>query len=109
MNQGPRYVRLMEKSRGLKSRATVPLSCIMCCGELVARAVAARLAAYPGGEGEEAAWTCGDGMGGGSQISSTPWGEGEEAVWTSGDGKVAGSQIGSTPWGRGRRGSLESW
>jgi hypothetical protein len=27
MNQGPRYVRLMEKSRGQKSRATVPLSC----------------------------------------------------------------------------------
>jgi hypothetical protein len=26
MNQGPRYVRLMEKSRGQKSRATVPLS-----------------------------------------------------------------------------------
>jgi hypothetical protein len=26
MNQGPRYVRLMEKSRGKKSRATVPLS-----------------------------------------------------------------------------------
>jgi hypothetical protein len=25
MNQGPRYVRLMEKSRGQKSRATVPL------------------------------------------------------------------------------------
>jgi hypothetical protein len=25
MNQGPRYVRLMEKSRGKKSRATVPL------------------------------------------------------------------------------------
>jgi hypothetical protein len=26
MNQGPRYVRLMEKSRGKKSRASVPLS-----------------------------------------------------------------------------------
>ncbi len=26
MNQGPRYVRLMEKSRGQKSRATVPLN-----------------------------------------------------------------------------------
>jgi hypothetical protein len=26
MNQGPRYVHLMEKSRGQKSRATVPLS-----------------------------------------------------------------------------------
>jgi hypothetical protein len=26
MNQGPRYVRLMEKSRGKKSRATVPLT-----------------------------------------------------------------------------------
>jgi hypothetical protein len=26
MNQGPRYVHLMEKSRGKKSRATVPLS-----------------------------------------------------------------------------------
>ncbi len=26
MNQGPRYARLMEKSRGQKSRATVPLS-----------------------------------------------------------------------------------
>jgi hypothetical protein len=25
MNQGPRYVRLMDKSRGQKSRATVPL------------------------------------------------------------------------------------
>ncbi len=25
MNQGHRYVRLMEKSRGQKSRATVPL------------------------------------------------------------------------------------
>jgi hypothetical protein len=25
MNQGPRYVRLMEESRGQKSRATVPL------------------------------------------------------------------------------------
>jgi hypothetical protein len=26
MNQGPRYVRLMEKSTGQKYRATVPLS-----------------------------------------------------------------------------------
>jgi hypothetical protein len=26
MNQGPRYVRLMEKSEGQKSRATVPLN-----------------------------------------------------------------------------------
>ncbi len=26
MNQGPRYVCLMEKSRGQKSRATVPLT-----------------------------------------------------------------------------------
>ncbi len=26
MNQGPRYVCLMEKSRGQKSRATVPLN-----------------------------------------------------------------------------------
>jgi hypothetical protein len=25
MNQGPKYIRLMEKSRGQKSRATVPL------------------------------------------------------------------------------------
>jgi hypothetical protein len=30
MNQGPRYVRLMEKSRGQKSCATVPLSKFFC-------------------------------------------------------------------------------
>jgi hypothetical protein len=30
MNQGPRYVRLMGKSRGQKSRATVPLNDPFC-------------------------------------------------------------------------------
>ncbi len=28
MNQGPRYVRLIEKSLGRKSHATVPLICV---------------------------------------------------------------------------------